>query len=69
MTQGRKTGMLPYGNGCSLYPDCFTCPLPDCFSPYGANRKAQAVLLKRWQPYIATQLNEGCEYRRLKGIK
>ncbi len=59
MTQGRKAGMLPYGDGCRLWSDCFTCPLPDCVSPYGSNRKAQAVLVRRWEPYL--QLKQ--EYR------
>lgn len=25
---------LPYGNGCSLHPDCFTCPEHDCIASY-----------------------------------
>lgn len=57
MVQGRKSGMLPYGNGCRLYPDCFTCPLPDCVSHYGANRKEQKVLFKRWEPYLEMKFN------------
>lgn len=58
MTQGRKAGELPYGNGCSLYPDCFTCPLPDCVSLYGANRKTQKVLSRIWKPYIENKLSQ-----------
>ena len=23
---------LPYGNGCRHFPDCFTCPFPDCIA-------------------------------------
>lgn len=22
--------LMPYHNGCNLYPDCTTCPFPDC---------------------------------------
>jgi len=58
MTQGRKAGMLPYGQGCRIYPDCFTCPLPDCVSHYGANKKEQNTLNKIWEPYINTQLSQ-----------
>lgn len=58
MTQGRKAGVLPYGNGCKLYPDCFTCPLPDCVSHYGTNKKEQNTLNKIWKPYIDTALSQ-----------
>ncbi len=55
--QGKKTGMLPYGDGCRLYCDCFTCPLPDCVSHYGSNIKEQNTLQKIWKPYIDKQLS------------
>ncbi len=58
MTQGRKAGMLPYGNGCKLYPDCFTCPMPDCVCPYGMNKKAQQVLVRIWKPYVERELSK-----------
>ena len=50
MTQGRKAGMLPYGNGCKLHPDCFSCPVRDCVWLYGANEKKQEELVKLWKP-------------------
>jgi hypothetical protein len=25
-----ETRRLPYGNGCHVYHDCFTCPLKEC---------------------------------------
>ncbi len=55
--QGKKTGMLPYGSGCRIYFDCFTCPLPDCVSHYGANNKEQNSLKRIWDPYIERELN------------
>ena len=58
MTQGRKLGMLPYGQGCRLYPDCFTCPLPDCVSPYGANAQSQQRLVDIWKPYFERELSK-----------
>jgi len=57
MTQGRKAGMLPYGNGCRLYPDCFTCPgPPGCIWPYGINRDKQEMLIKLWEPFFKKEL-------------
>ena len=56
MTQGRKAGMLPYGNGCRLHPDCSTCPAPDCVWPYGMNREKQAMLIKLWEPFFKGEL-------------
>jgi hypothetical protein len=32
-------GILRYGNGCSAYPDCFTCPFPDCIADTGRDKK------------------------------
>lgn len=58
MAQGRKVGALWYGDGCCLHGHCETCPLPDCKSNYGANKKEQDVLKKRWEPYINMQLSE-----------
>uniref|UniRef100_A0A6M3XZ03 Uncharacterized protein n=1 Tax=viral metagenome TaxID=1070528 RepID=A0A6M3XZ03_9ZZZZ len=29
---GRERAELPYGNGCPMHDDCFSCPLPDCKS-------------------------------------
>lgn len=26
----KKTELYACNNGCKLYPDCFTCPFPDC---------------------------------------
>ncbi len=52
MPQGRKAGMLPYGNGCELYPDCFTCPLPDCGWRYGMNKEAQRRLIRLEKPFF-----------------
>jgi len=57
MTQGRKTGMLPYGSGCKLYSGCFTCPLPDCISYYGANKKAQESLVRLEKPFLERELS------------
>lgn len=51
--QGRKDGMLPYGQGCHLHPDCFTCPGPSrCVVQYGANRKEQGKTARIWMPYF-----------------
>ena len=58
MTQGRKAGMLPYGNGCRLYPDCFTCPMPDCVSAYGANKEAQEKLVRLESSFFERLNNE-----------
>ncbi len=52
VAQGRKAGMLPYGNGCGLHLNCFTCPLPDCVSHYGANRKEQNRLIRLEKPFF-----------------
>ena len=52
VTQGRKSDMLPYGNGCELFLDCFTYPLPDCVSIYGANRQAQERLVRLEKPFL-----------------
>ncbi len=52
MSQGRKVGMLPYGNGCKLYRDCFTCPAPDCVSFYGASLERQERIIETWRPYF-----------------
>ena len=52
MPQGRKAEMIPYGNGCKLYPDCFTCPLPDCVWLHGMNREAQKGLVRLETPYF-----------------
>lgn len=59
MAQGRKAGMLPYGNGCELYPDCFTCPCPEvkgCVWQYGANKEKRQMLLDLWKPYFEREL-------------
>ena len=57
MTQGRKAGMLPYGNGCRLYSDCFTCPGPaKCVAHYGANRNEQNKIVVKWKPYFEREL-------------
>lgn len=58
MTQGRKVGMLPYGNGCRLCPDCFTCPLPDCVMPYGASKKTQGLLADLWKPCFEREVSK-----------
>ncbi len=58
MVQGRKAGMLPYGNGCRLYPDCFTCLLSDCVWPYGINKKAQIRLIEIWKPLLEKELSK-----------
>lgn len=58
MTQGRKIGVLPYGNGCELFPDCFTCPTPDCVMPYGVNRKTQRLLAHLWKPCVERELSK-----------
>ena len=49
--------MLPYGNGCKVYPDCFTCPAPDCVAVYGSNKKRQEALVEIWQPVIGKRVN------------
>ncbi len=58
MTQGRKASTLPYGNGCKVYPDCFTCPgPPHCVSQYGANIKDQSKTVRKWKPYFERELS------------
>lgn len=57
MAQGRKVGMLPYGNGCKLHPSCFTCPLPDCVWLQGMNKEEQRRLIKLEQPYFERVLS------------
>lgn len=58
MMQGRKAGTLWYGDGCCLHNHCETCPVPDCVAHYGANRKEQAILKARWDPYIKRELKK-----------
>ena len=59
MVQGRKAGMLPYGNGCKLYPDCFTCLAPnDCVWEYGINKDRQKLLSDIWKPYFERELSK-----------
>ena len=52
MAQGRKADILPYGNGCKLHPDCFTCPIPDCVWLYGMNKAKQESLIKLEKPFF-----------------
>jgi len=56
MTQGRKAGMLPYGNGCRLHPDCSTCPAYDCVFPYGMNKQRQEAIIEIWEPFFKKEL-------------
>ena len=58
MAQGRKNGVLPHGNGCKLYPDCFTCPLPDCVWIQGKSIEVQKKLIKLEKPYFERVLSE-----------
>lgn len=57
MTQGRKAGMLPYGQGCKLYYDCLSCPLPDCMWVEGKNSKAQQQLIELEKPFLEKYLS------------
>ncbi len=44
--------MLPYGNGCSYYADCFTCPFRAC--RYDAKRGPSKVALEDRQKRVAS---------------
>lgn len=58
MAQGRRMGMLPYGNGCRLHPDCFTCPLPECVWLEGTNREKQQRLINLERPFLERVLGQ-----------
>ena len=47
---------LMYGNGCSIYGDCFTCPLSVCRYDRGG-QKAKAVWLRRMSDGYATLIH------------
>ena len=55
--RGRKTGTLPYGNGCKLHPNCSTCPAYDCVWIYGVSREKQESLINLWKPYFEMELS------------
>jgi len=74
MTQGRKVGArmnnrgshykprlsksLMYGNGCRLFDDCLSCPLPDCVWDISMNAKKQEEVIKLWKPCVERELSK-----------
>lgn len=54
----QKDDYLPYGNGCKLYLNCFTCPLPDCKWIHGNNRVEQQRLIDLEKPFLERVLSK-----------
>ena len=49
---------MPYGNGCPLYRDCFTCPAPDCVWRKYISKARQEKIIVKWKPYFDSKLKE-----------
>ena len=45
---------MPYGQGCPLWPSCFTCPGPAfcAWSGTGASNKNTNIALARWKSFF-----------------
>jgi len=55
---GESTSRLPLkDNGCKLYPDCLTCPLPNCI--YDTRRGKQVILNRIRNAEIVRQVKLG----------